>query len=211
MVPARPSNRHAGNRARVSALRCAGYAAPVFTAGAVRQVATADLTEAEIAVIRTILRDAFRGDGEGFSDDDWAHALGGTHFLLEQDDTIVAHASVVARVLHAGEVALRSGYVEAVATRPTSQREGHGTRLMEAVNRHIGATYPLGALSAAAPQFYARLGWEPWLGPTAVRTAAGEVRTPDDDGDIMILTTPSSPPLDRYAVLSCPWRSGDVW
>ena len=177
----------------------------------VRQLSTAELTEAEIGVIRVILRDAFTGDGEGFSDDDWAHALGGTHFLLEQDGTIVAHASVVERELHAGEVAIRSGYVEAVATRPTSQREGHGTRLMEAVNDHIRATYALGALSAAAPQFYARLGWDPWLGPTAVRTAAGEVRTPDDDGAIMILTTPSSPPLDRHALLSCPWRSGDVW
>jgi aminoglycoside 2'-N-acetyltransferase I len=56
-----------------------------------------------------------------------------------------------------------------------------------------------------------RLGWELWLGPTAVRTATGEVRTPDDDGDIYVLTTSSSPALDRHAVLSCPWRSGDVW
>ena len=181
------------------------------SAGTVRQLTTAQLSDPEIAVIRAILRDAFAGDGEGFSDDDWAHALGGTHFLLEQGGTIVAHAAVVERELHAGGLPIPSGYVEAVATRPSRRREGHGTRLMDAVNGHIRATYPLGALSAAAPDFYARLGWQPWLGPTAVRSATGDVPTPDDDGDIMILTTPSSPPLDRQAVLSCPWRSGDVW
>ena len=179
--------------------------------GTVRTMTTAELTETEIATIRAILRDAFAGDGEGFTDHDWEHALGGTHFLLEQDGTIVAHASVVERELRAGRLPIRSGYVEAVATRPASQGQGHGTRLMEAVNDHIRAAYALGALSAAAPRFYEQLGWEPWLGPTAVRTTQGEVRTPDDDGDIMVLTTPSSPPLDRSATLSCPWRPGDVW
>jgi aminoglycoside 2'-N-acetyltransferase I len=181
------------------------------SAGTVRQLSTAQLTDHEIAVVRTILRDAFTGHGEGFSDDDWAHALGGTHFLLEKDGTIVAHAAVVERELHAGGLPIRSGYVEAVATRPASQHEGHGTRLIEQVNDHIRSAYPLGALSAGAPAFYARLGWVAWLGPTAVRTATAELPTPDDDGDIMILTTPSSPPLDMRAVLSCPWRSGDVW
>jgi aminoglycoside 2'-N-acetyltransferase I len=181
------------------------------TSGTVRRLATEQLTEAEESVVRAILRDAFAGDGEGFTDDDWVHALGGMHFVLEHDGTIVAHAAVVERELHAGGRPLRSGYVEAVATDPAKQRQGHGSRLMEAVNDHIRATFPLGALSAAAPDFYARLGWQPWLGPTAVRTPVGEVRTPDDDGDILILTTPSTPALDRHAVLTCPWRSGDVW
>ena len=177
----------------------------------VRRLATEQLTEAEVTVVRAILRDAFAGHGEGFTDEDWAHALGGMHFLVEQDAAIVAHAAVVERELHAGGLPIRSGYVEAVATDPANQRRGHGTRLMQAVNDHIRAMYPLGALSAAAPAFYARLGWEPWLGPTAVRTAAGEVRTPEDDGDILVLATPSSPALDRSTVLSCPWRPGDVW
>ena len=177
----------------------------------VRHLTTAELSEAEIAAVRVILRNAFAGDGEGFTDEDWVHALGGTHFLLEQDGAIVAHASVVERELHAGTQRIRAGYVEAVATRPNAQRLGLGTRLMHNVMDHIRASYELGALSAASPAFYAGLGWEPWLGPTAVRTAIGEVRTPDDDGDVFVLTTPSSPPLDRHAVLSCPWRSGDVW
>ena len=181
------------------------------SAGSVRQLATEELSEAEVALVRAILRDAFAGDGEGFTNEDWVHALGGSHFVLERDGTILAHAAVVERELHAGGLPVRSGYVEAVATRPDAQGRGYGARVIEAVNEHIRDTYALGALSAAAPEFYIRLGWKPWLGPTAVRTAAGEARTPEDDGDIMVLATPSSPALDRHAVLSCPWRPGDVW
>jgi aminoglycoside 2'-N-acetyltransferase I len=178
---------------------------------AIRRVATGHLTEAESAEIRALLRDAFAGDGEGFTDEDWEHAQGGAHFLVEEAGSVIAHAAVVERELHVDGRPFRSGYVEAVATQRDRQRQGHGTRLMEAVHDHIRATYQLGALSAASPAFYARLGWEPWLGPTAVRTPSGDMRTPDDDDGIMVLTTPSSPAIDRRSVLSCPWRSGDVW
>jgi len=181
------------------------------TPSTIRQLATAEFTEAETAEIRAIVRAAFEGDGEGFTDEDWRHATGGAHFLLEHAGSLVAHAAVVERELRAGDLPIRAGYVEAVATRPDSQHEGHGTRLMAAVQEHIRATYELGALSAASPAFYARLGWEPWQGPTAVRTATGTVRTPEDDDGIMILATPASPPFDRHALLSCPWRPGDVW
>ena len=179
--------------------------------GAIRKLATAELTEAEIAEIRALLRAAFEGGGEGFTDEDWAHATGGAHFLLSDAGLIVAHAAVVERELHAGDLPIRAGYVEAVATRPASQRRGHGSRLMATVHEHIRALYELGALSAASPAFYARLGWEAWEGPTGVRTAAGTMRTSEDDDGIMILTTPTSPPLDQASLLSCPWRPGDVW
>ena len=147
------------------------------THGAIRQLGTAELSEAETVEIRAILQAAFDGDGEGFTDDDWRHATGGAHFLLEDAGSLVAHAAVVERELRAGDLPIRAGYVEAVATRPDSQRKGQGSRLMAAVQEHIRATYELGALSAASPAFYARLGWEPWQGPTAVRTEMGTVRT----------------------------------
>ncbi len=35
--------------------------------------------------------------------------------------------------------------------------------------------------------------------------------TPDDDGAILILRTPSTPPLDTSLPITCEWRSGDVW
>lgn len=180
-------------------------------AGAIRAAATAQLSEADVAATQRLLRDAFAADGEGFTDDDWQHATGGLHFLLERDGELLAHASVVERELHVDGRPYRTGYVEAVATRPDVQRQGHGTLLMEAVDGYIGGRYELGALSAARPEFYARLGWEPWLGPTGVRTDRGTIRTPEEDGGIMILRTPRCAGLDRSGFLTCPWRAGDAW
>ena len=40
---------------------------------------------------------------------------------------------------------------------------------------------------------------------------AGRERTPDDDGDVMILHTPRSPRLDLDGDIVCDWRPGDVW
>ena len=64
---------------------------------------------------------------------------------------------------------------------------------------------------AASTAFYERLGWRLWRGPSSVRTAAGLRATPDDDGYIMVLETPSSPTLDLAASMSCEFRPGDVW
>ncbi|HEY8635733.1 MAG TPA: GNAT family N-acetyltransferase, partial [Candidatus Limnocylindrales bacterium] len=83
-----------------------------------RRVASADLTTSEVALIRTLLWAAFPPGDEGMTEDDWKHSLGGTHFVLELDGEIVAHASVVERELHVGGKPLRTGYVEAVATAP---------------------------------------------------------------------------------------------
>ena len=178
---------------------------------AIRQVAAANLTEGETAVIRNLLRVAFADDGEGFTDADWEHAAGGTHFLLENAGTVLAYASVVLRELEVDGRALRVGYVEAVATRPDVQGRGHGSAVVRAVNEHIRSTYELGALSTGLPDFYRRLGWELWLGSTAVRTERGMLPTPEDDGGIMVLPTPTTPALDRHATISCEWRPGDVW
>ena len=177
----------------------------------IRQVGAANLTDAETSAIRELLRAAFQSDGEGFTDDDWEHAAGGTHFVLEQAGAVLAYASVALRELQADGRPLRTGYVEAVATRPDVQARGHGTTVVRAVNEHIRGTFEIGALSTGIPDFYRRLGWELWLGPTAVRTQRGLVPTPEDDGGIMILATPSTPTLDLHGALSCEWRRGDVW
>ena len=39
----------------------------------------------------------------------------------------------------------------------------------------------------------------------------GDQPTPDVDGFIMVLATPTTPPLDLAAPISCDWRPGDVW
>ncbi len=177
-----------------------------------RQLSTADLTAAEIEIIRELMRLAFWDDvDERFTDADWEHALGGVHFVLDVGGEIVTHAAIVERELHVDGRPLHTGYVEAVATSPARQGEGFGSMVMTAVDEIIRDRYELGALGTGRHHFYRRLGWLTWAGPSFVRTPVGPRRTPDDDGYILVLETPTSPPLDPAASISCEWRPGDVW
>jgi RimJ/RimL family protein N-acetyltransferase/GNAT superfamily N-acetyltransferase len=177
-----------------------------------RRVPSGELTTAEVAVIRELLRNAFASEpDEPFTDVDWEHALGGIHFVLELGTEIVAHASVVERQLHVDGQPLRTGYVEAVATAPQQQGTGLGTRLMLDVASYIRHGFELGALGTGSIRFYERLGWLRWLGPTSVRTSSGLQRTPADDGYVLVLPTPTSPSLDLTGPISCEWRPGEVW
>ena len=159
------------------------------------------------------MRDAFADDEHGgFTEEDWLHALGGTHFLLDADSRIICHASVVTRELHVDGVPFRTAYVEAVATDPAHQRQGLGTQVMRAVGAFIDAgDWQLAALGTGSQRFYERLGWRVWRGPSSVRTATGDVATPEEDGYIMVRLTPQSSGIDWSAPLSCEWRPGDVW
>jgi aminoglycoside 2'-N-acetyltransferase I len=166
----------------------------------VRRVMTVELTIAEVATIRSLLWAAFASDGGGFTEHDWEHAVGGLHFVLERDRAIVAHASVVGRILYVGE-----GRFAAY------QGQGFGSCVMQEVNSFIRARFELGAMSAGPHGSYERLGWQTWRGPSSVRTAGNSRRTPDDDDDILVLPTPSSQPLDPNDPISCEWRPGDIW
>jgi len=180
--------------------------------GLVRRLRTDQLTEADIAAIRDLLWNAFADDPDGaFTEDDWQHSIGGMHFLLREDAAIVSHASVVERELHVGGKPLRTGYVEAVATAPASQRRGFGSAVMREVASYIAPQFELGALGTGSQGFYERLGWQNWTGPSYVRRPGGLQRTEEDDGYIMVLPTPSSPALDLTEPTSCEWRPGDVW
>ena len=177
----------------------------------IRALSSHDLRPREIAAIRDLLEAAFAGDAGGFGDDDWSHALGGRHFLIDEEGVIVAHAAVVERELQTGGHRLTTGYVEAVATLSSRQGRGHGSRLMGAVEEHVDRSFRLGALASAGTTLYARRGWLPWLGPTSVLTDAGPTRTPGDDGAVYVRLTPSSPKLDLSAPISCDRRPGDPW
>ncbi len=124
---------------------------------------------------------------------------------------IVAHASVVEREIHVDGRPLRTGYVEAVATAPDRQGVGLGSVVMADVTSYVKEGFDLGALGTGRHRFYERLGWLRWAGPSSVRTPDGPRRTPDEDGHILVLTTPSTPRLDLTAPISCEWRAGDVW
>ena len=178
----------------------------------VRRLPTADLSAREVTLIRRLLEAAFGSDEEDrFTEDDWQHALGGMHFLVEAEGTIVAHAAVVERDLHAGGRPLRTGYVEAVATVPGRQRTGLGSMVMREVASYIEERFELGALATGSHHFYERLGWQTWRGPTSVRTADGPRRTPEEDGYVLVRGTRSSPALDLDDPITCEWRPGDVW
>jgi aminoglycoside 2'-N-acetyltransferase I len=169
------------------------------------------VSAAQLTEIRALMDSAFGGDDERFGDDDWAHALGGTHVILEVGGRIATHASVVERAIHVAGRPLRTGYVEAVATAPDLQGRGLGSIAMREVNAIIREGYELGMLGTGRHHFYERLGWRTWMGPAFVRTDAGLVRTPAEEGFLLVLDTPSTPPLDLSTPISCNWRPGDVW
>ena len=178
----------------------------------IRRVATPDLTVAETTTIRAFITAAFAEDVHGgFTEDDWQHALGGSHFLLELDGRIVGHASVVERAIEVAGRPIRTGYVEAVAIEPGRQRQGLGTRLMADVDANLDDAFDLGVLGTGSQAFYERLGWRVWQGPSSVRTTSGEQPTPEEDGYILVFRTRSSPPLRLTDPISCEWRPGDAW
>ena len=177
----------------------------------VTRVRTDSLTAEATSAVRALLWAAF-GDGEdAMTEDDWQHALGGVHFVAEADGEIVAYSSVAERELEVDGRSIRSGYVEAVATAVAFQGKGVGSLLMQEVNAYIRERFQLGALGTDRHSFYERLGWLTWKGQTWVRTGDGLRRSPEEDGYILVLPTPTSPELDLAAPIACSWRPGDAW
>ena len=169
---------------------------------------TEQLGESFLRELRALLDAAFPGD---FSDDDWAHALGGVHVWVSGPEGLISHGSLVERTLVFSHEPLRVGYVEAVATNAVHRREGHGSAVMRQIGELIRERYSVGALSTGTHAFYEALGWERWRGKTFVDGPGGIEQTPNDDGDVMILRTRRSPELDLDGHITCDWRSGDVW
>ena len=178
-----------------------------------RRLSTAELTTAEVAAIRAIMVDAFGQDeDERFTDDDWDH--GARWHPLRPRYRRRGRNPRLGRRTHAAYRRLgsiRTGYVEAVATAPAHQGAGYGSMVMTDATALIRERFELGCLGTGRQSFYARLGWQTWRGRSAVRTADGLIPTPDDDGYLMVLSTPSSPPFDLTDPISCAWRPGDVW
>lgn len=180
-----------------------------MTAPLVRVARTPELSAARLASARALMDAAFDGD---FSDDDWAHACGGWHAFLEEGSDVIAHASVVPRVLTVGDRAVRAGYVEAVAVMPARQRRGLGSAVMQALHTVIRRDFEAGALSTGEWPFYESLGWARWQGPSFVRETSGALtRTEDDDDGLMVLDGWADDPLDRTAPIVCEARAGDAW
>ncbi len=175
---------------------------------AIRQFTTAEASGDLLAEVRRLLDEAFAGD---FSDDDWQHTLGGWHVVVASGGVAVSHAAVVPRVLEVDGRPFHAGYVEGVATAPGRQREGHGSLAMGELAKVLHREFELGALSTGRHEFYTRLGWERWRGPTFVRTGAEAIRTEDEDDGVMVLRFGPSAGIDLAAPISCEARPGDDW
>ena len=173
-----------------------------------RLVASDGLSSADLEAMRALFAAAWDG---GFSGDDWDHTFGGVHVLRSVDGELVSHGAVAGRTLWLNERALRVGYLEAVATWPRHQGHGHGTAVVEELDRIVRESYELGGLSTGRPGFYERLGWLAWRGPLAVRTYGGDLPTPFEGGGVFVLPTPHVPNPDLDAPLVCDERSGDDW
>jgi aminoglycoside 2'-N-acetyltransferase I len=173
-----------------------------------RLVASDELSSADLDAMRALFAAAWEG---GFSGDDWDHTFGGLHVVRFEDDEMVSHGAVAERTLWIADVSLRVGYLEAVATSPGHQGRGHGSAVVEELDRIVRESYELGGLSTGRRSFYERLGWLAWCGPLSVRTHGGDLPTPFERGGVFVLPTPRVPNPDLDAPLVCDERSGDDW
>src|SRR5713101_5574572 len=135
---------------------------------------------------------------------------GGRHVLAFLDADLVCHAVATTRWVQPGGLdVLKTAYIDAVSTLPSRQGCGYGSESMRRLADDIG-DYEIGCLQNDKPGFYARLGWELWRGPLAVRTNYGLIPTPDQRG-VMVLRLPKTPPLDLDGGLSIERQPARIW
>lgn len=148
-------------------------------------------------------------------EDDFEHLFtyipsGGRHFLAYCENVLVSHAVVTTRWLQVDDSpVMRTAYVDAVATLPARQGQGHGSAVMR---RLAGSTtdYTIACLETDRPGFYARLGWELWRGALAGRGEQGIIPTPEQEG-VMILRLQKTPELKLDGLLSVERQPGRIW
>ncbi|MFC0009000.1 GNAT family N-acetyltransferase [Devosia nitrariae] len=189
---------------------------PVEGLPAVDLLHTWQLSKETLFTIRRLLEETFDGQ---FSEEDWDHTLGGVHALVWEDGQLIGHGSLVQRrLIHTWRaaggptepLALRTGYLEAMAVRADRRRQGIGGAIIRALGDVVQGAYALGALSASDDglRFYAAHGWQRWQGRTFALTPFGVERTQEEDAGIFVLPVVE---VDLFGDLTCDWRDGDVW
>lgn len=138
-------------------------------------------------------------------------ASGGWHFLAWHHDQLVSHAMVTTRWLQTeGLPAMKTAYIDAVATLPNYQGQGYGSAVMRRLASEIDHQYVIACLETDRESFYERLGWKTWRGPLAGRSEDGLIPTPEQHG-IMILRLSKTPALDLDSALSIESQTGRIW
>lgn len=160
--------------------------------------------------LRAFLDEAFGGPGS-FSDCDWEHSLGGTHFVADDCGKIVGHVAVVDRAAWIDGLPTRVAYVEAMAVAVSYRRRGLASELMRRVEASLDTSARLGALSPSdeAHQLYLTRGWRPWRGALLVRSATA-IRA-SDPSETVLVWAPAGQEPQWNAALEIDEREGDVW
>lgn len=174
----------------------------------IEQFTTDEATEGFLNDLKELLTTSF---GNQFSDDDWEHGLNGRHFTVFEAGTLVAYCAVVSRTLYIDEKNYPCGYLENVATIPRRRLHGFAARTVREANQYISTNFEIGALSTSKKDFYRKLGWEDWRGPSYVVTSGEWVRSESEDEGIMILRSGPNSELDLNSRIACESRSGDSW
>jgi aminoglycoside 2'-N-acetyltransferase I len=172
----------------------------------IRVISSKELSQAENTAILEVCNRAYEEDFGPILDT----FSGATHVLGYFQNILVSHALWVTRWLQVDDApALRTAYVEAVATEPAYQRRGFATAIMQRLAQEI-QDFDLAALSPFSAEYYQRLGWELWRGPLLIRQDGALIPTPDDE-EVMIMRLPNTPPFELTARLSAEWREGELW
>ena len=137
---------------------------------------------------------------------------GGWHFLAFHGEQLVSHALVTTRwVQPEGQPVLKTAYIDAVATLPSAQGQGHGSALMRHLANAIDGEYIIGCLETDDQvRFYQRVGWELWRGPLAGRSEQGLIPTPEQKG-IMVLRLSRTPALNLDSTLTIECQEERIW
>jgi len=152
-----------------------------------------------------LLRTAFPDDD---SDQRAFFPADSVHALSYEGEQLVAHAGFLERTLYLPDREILTAYVEYVAAEP--RHNGYGSAVMTALADEIKRRgYTLAALATGSPEFYERLGWKLWRGPTGYRKD-GRVHDMPRGENPMVFDLGANVDLD--ARLECDWREGkDVW
>jgi aminoglycoside 2'-N-acetyltransferase I len=171
-------------------------------------LATEDLSEAQRSSVIDVCIAAHENDD--FRNLFTFIPSGGRHFLAYRGPELVSHAVVTTRwVQPEGQRVLKTAYVDAVATRPTYQGQGHASAVMDRLAATID-DYEIACLQTDRPGFYDRLGWEVWRGTLAGRSEHGLIPTPRQRG-VMVLRLPRTPPLDMETQLTIEVQPERIW